>query len=103
MSDQYHSMETTGATQGQPQRRRLPKLTVPTNPAGASSDETPRTVTSDESARQRRRIQQQLARQHTPNGRETVSPPAVKDVIIEINGFPKTFYVQYLASVATPI
>ena len=60
-------------------RRRLPKLPS-TNPIVASSDETPRTVTSDESARQRRRSKQQLARQQTPTGRETVSPSSAKEV-----------------------
>ena len=60
-------------------RRRLPKLPS-ANPIVASSDETPRTVTSDESARQRRRSKQQLARQQTPTGRETVSPSSAKEV-----------------------
>ncbi len=79
-------MATTGTSQGEYQRRRLPKLTV-TNPVGGSSDDTPRTVASDESARQRRRTQQQISRQQTPNGREIVSPPAVKDVILYLNNF----------------
>lgn len=73
-------MATTGTSQGETPRRRLPKLTPP-NPVGGSSDETPRTVASDDSARQRRRAQQQLARQQTPNGREIVSSPPTKDVI----------------------
>jgi hypothetical protein len=71
-------MATTGTSQGGNQRRRLPKLTTP-NPVGGSSDETPRTVASDDSARQRRRAKQQLVRQQTPNGRDTVSPPADKE------------------------
>jgi hypothetical protein len=95
-------MATTGTSQGEPQRRRLPKLTVP-NPIGGSSDETPRTVTSDESARQRRRTQQQIARQQTPNGRETVSPPAVKDVISYLNDFFKRNFLEILASFTTTI
>ncbi|CAF4250420.1 unnamed protein product, partial [Rotaria magnacalcarata] len=47
-------MATTGTGQRVNQRRRLPKLTA-ADPVGGSSDETPRTATSDESARQRRR------------------------------------------------
>jgi hypothetical protein len=86
-------MATTGTNQGENQRRRLPKLTVP-NPVGASSDETPRTVTSDHSARQRRRARQQSAREKTPNGREIVSPPSVKDVI----SYPIDFLVQIFST-----
>ncbi|CAF2927966.1 unnamed protein product [Rotaria sp. Silwood2] len=72
-------MATTGTGQGGNQRRRLPKLT-PAEPVGGSSDETPRTATSEDSARQRRRAQQRLIRQRTPNGREIVSPPAAKEL-----------------------
>ncbi|CAF3457668.1 unnamed protein product [Rotaria sp. Silwood1] len=72
-------MATTSTGQGGNQRRRLPKL-IPPEPAGVSSEETPRTVTSEDSARQRRRAQQRLIRQQTPDGRETVSPPAVKEL-----------------------
>lgn len=72
-------MATTGTGQGDAARRRLPKIPS-SEPVGLSSDETPRTVTSDESARQRRR----RARQQTPNGRETLSPiplpPPTKNV-----------------------
>ncbi len=74
-------MATTATSQGGTPRRPLPKLTSP-NPPGGSSDETPRTGVSDDNARQRRRARQQLAREQTPNGRETVSPPPVKDVIL---------------------
>ncbi len=81
ISHQYHSMATTGTNPGGTPRRPLPKLTSP-NPPGGSSDETPRTGIGDDSARQRRRARQQLARQQTPNGQETVSPPPVKDVIL---------------------
>jgi hypothetical protein len=80
ISHQYHSMATTGTSQGTTPRRPLPKL-APLYPPGGSSDETPRTVVSDDSARQRRRAQQQLARQPTPDGREIVSPPSAKEVI----------------------
>ncbi|CAF0935272.1 unnamed protein product [Rotaria sordida] len=72
-------MATTGTGQGGNQRRRLPKLTA-AEPVGESSSETPRTVTSDENARQRRRAKQRLIHQQTPNGRETVSPPAAKEL-----------------------
>lgn len=69
-------MASSGANAARP----LPKLRSP-NPPGASSDETPRTVASDGSARQRRRAQQQVAREKTPNGRETVSPSPAKEVM----------------------
>lgn len=72
-------MATTGTSQGDNSKRRLPKLPSP-NPVGASSDETPRTVASDESARQRRRNKQLLARQQTPDGRQSSSPSRAKEV-----------------------
>ncbi|CAF1563276.1 unnamed protein product [Rotaria magnacalcarata] len=72
-------MATTGTGQGVNQRRRLPKLTA-ADPVGGSSDETPRTATSDESARQRRRAQQRLNRQQTPSGSEAISPPPSKEL-----------------------
>lgn len=75
-------MATTGINQGETQRRRLPKLST-SNPPGISSDETPRTARSDDSARQRRRNQQQVTRQQTPTGRETSSPPTVKQFIFK--------------------
>lgn len=77
---QHYSMATTGSSQGTNAARPLPKLRSP-YPAGASSDETPRTVASDGSARQRRRTQQQTTREKTPNGRETVTPSPAKEVI----------------------
>ena len=77
---QSYSMATAGTSQGANVARPLPKLRSP-NPAGASSDETPRTVASDGSARQRRRTQQQTVREKTPNGRETVTPSSAKEVI----------------------
>ncbi|CAF0814567.1 unnamed protein product [Adineta steineri] len=72
-------MATLGIGQGENQRRRLPKL-IPPNPGGGSSDDTPRTTTGDESARQRRRDRQQSARQQTPDGRETISSPSIKEL-----------------------
>lgn len=80
---QYHSMATSGTSQAANTGRPLPKVRSP-NPPGASSDETPRTVTGDGSARQRRRAQNQTTREKTPSGRETVSPSPAKEVIILI-------------------
>jgi hypothetical protein len=94
-------MATTSTGRDEGQRRRLPRL-LPPDPVGGSSDETPRTVLSDDSARQRRRTQQKLARQQTPNGRETVSPPAVKDVIsFYSNYFSLKSFLKLLASFTT--
>ena len=63
------------------QRRRLPKL-LPPEPVGVSSDETPRAGTSDESARQRRRNQQRIARERTPDSAEILSPIPKREVKI---------------------
>ncbi|CAF1278833.1 unnamed protein product [Adineta ricciae] len=71
-------MATASSSQGETQRRRLPKLTPP-NPVSASSDETPRTTTGEDTARERRRARQRLAHEGTPDGREIASPPTVKD------------------------
>lgn len=68
-------MATTNTNQIGNQRRRLPKLSAP-DPVGPSSDETPRTASGEESARQRRRAQQRLNRQRTPSGSEALSPPS---------------------------
>lgn len=77
---QHYTMATAGTSQGTNAARPLPKLRSPT-PAGASSDETPRTAASDGSARQRRRTQQQISREKTPNGRETITPSPSKEVL----------------------
>ncbi len=75
-----HSMATTGTGQGPNQRRRLPKLIPPNSGDGSGGDETHRTIASEDTARQRRRARQQSARQPTPDGRETVSPPPANNV-----------------------
>ena len=65
-------MAAANPNQGLARPRPLPKL-IPLDPPGESSEDTPRTVNSDESARQRRRTQQRLARLPTPDGRESES------------------------------
>ena len=93
-------MATSGTSQTANTGRPLPKLRSP-NPPGASSDETPRTVASDGSARQRRRVQQQTGREKTPNGRETISPSPAKEVTGDFQSISKE--ILCLAAFTTSI
>lgn len=72
-------MATRSSSRDETPRRPLPKL-VPLEPAAGSSDDTPRTGRSEDSARQRRRAQQRLIRDSTPEVDESVSRPAKKEV-----------------------
>ena len=90
-------MATPTSDRPESQRRRLPKL-IPSEPAAGSSDDTPRTAMSDESARQRRRTQQRLARQQTPDLKETVLPPMRQDVIQTfIRDLPEIYFFFFIA------
>ena len=73
-------MASSGERRGETPRRPLPRLVPIEPPPPASSDETPRTGRSDETARQRRRAQQRLIRDSTPEVDETLPQPARKDV-----------------------
>lgn len=101
-------MATPTSDRPESQRRRLPKL-IPPEPAAGSSDDTPRTAMSDESARQRRRTQQRLAREQTPDLKETVLPPRRQDVTqIVIRNLTKIFFfflfiVDFLATTSRTI
>ena len=73
-------MATLSSGRDETPRRPLPRL-VPIEPAPASSDETPRTGRSEDSARQRRRANQRLIRDSPPEMDEPTTRRAKKDVI----------------------